>query len=470
MANRWASGLLVGLGIAGLCPMAQAQGVPGEPMPINAAGGNFMPQGPAPMFGTGYGPGMPAMAPGMQGGMPSGMPGGPMMPMGGMPGMPGMGDPGMQGGMPGMPGGPSMNFGECGPNGVPGVGLPMGATYYPGISGMNRGSCWEKIFCSEDGERRKWYAKAGYIGLKRNGLPSTPMVTEELLENNIDGLGDPTLGLTPVIGTMNNVSGRLSNGVQAAIGLQDDCQGVIYEIGGFFLSNTVANRSFTSLGRLDSPYFNAPIGFQENQGLWTNADFMQLTYKNTIYSGEMNMRFFGDCWKTLDVNYLIGLRYIQLQDSLQQFTIDDDLQLGIVDPTTHATLRWGGTNNMLGGQVGWSLTQRLTPTWSVSWDQKIALLANAARTQTSLYRGDGFEGYNVNQTTWRFAQAYEGGLFLEMNAGNLRLRAGYAYNIYVGVTEAANQFTYDLEAAPFTRNSASTVIYHGPSASFEFVF
>lgn len=456
MANRWATGLLVGLGVAGLCPGAQAQGFPGEPMPMNMAPPSGMPSGQMPMFGSGYGPGgpqMPAMAPGA----------GPMMPMAPGPMMGGMGDPGM-------PAGPMMNHGQMGPNGMPGVGLPMGATYYPGISCDNRTSCWDKIFFCEDGERRRFYSKIGYVGLKRNSNPEFPVVSIEPAFNNIDGDGDPTFGLTPFIRSWNDVSGQLNSGVQAYIGLQDDHDGIIYEIGGWYIDNQNVQNTTVSLGRLNSPYTNAPVGFQDLFGLWTNADLMQLTYTNSIYSGEINVRFFGDCWKTLDVNYLIGLRYIKLQDQFKHYTIDDDLQFGISDPTTRATLRWQGENDMFGGQVGWSLTQRFTKTWSFSWDQKIALLANAARTKQSLYRDDGFQGYDVAETTWRFAQAYETGLYLDLNAGNMRIRAGYDLKIFVGIASAQRQFNYDLELGPTLRNTADTAVYHGPSASIEFVF
>lgn len=466
----------MGLGFAGLCPMAQAQSGPGEPMPMNVAPGGGMPQGPMPIFGTGYGPqmaqgmgapgmGMPpgmAMPAGM--GMPPGMggPGGPMMPMAAGP----MGE----GGMPGMPMAPNMNFGEVGPNGMPGVGLPMGATYYPGISGANRSSIWDKLFLCEDGERRRFYTKVGYIGLKRQGLADMPIISVEDEANNLDGLGDPTFGLTPFVATFKNVNPDLQNGMQLTLGLQDDCNGYIWEVGGFYISNQPSNYSITRLGRLDSPYTNAPIGFQDTAGLWTNADYMSLGYKNTLYSAEMNWRFFGDCWKSLDVNYLIGLRYIKLQDSLKHYTIDDDLQLGISDPTTRATLEWRGENDMFGLQLGWGLTQRLTQTWSISWDQKIGLLANAAQTQQSLVRDDGLVGFKTSETSWRFAQAYETGFFLDMNAGNMRLRAGYNFNLYVGVATAENQFNYDLEFTPNVRKTADTVFYHGPSASIEFVF
>jgi hypothetical protein len=373
------------------------------------------------------------------------------------------------GGMPGMPGGPAFN-GDVGPNGMPGVGLPMGATYYPGISHENHGSIWDKIFCSEDGERRRIYVKAGYLGLRRNGLSDTPIVSREILDNNIDGLGDPTLGLTPFIGSFGDVSPALNNGVQAYVGLQDDFHCMIFEIGGFYLVNRETSHTYTSLGRLDSPYTNAPVGFQDTFGLWTNADSMYLAYKNSIYSGEINFRFFGDCWKTLEVSYMIGARYIKLQDSLRHRTVDDDLQLLINDPTTRATLEWRGENDMVGGQLGWTITKRWSPTWSFSWDQKIALLANGAKTTTSLVRDDGFVGYNVSDTTWRFATAFEGGLYLDMNLGSMRLRGGYDMRIYTGVAQAQGQFTYDLQNAPTTRSTTDTVIYHGPSVTVEFVF
>lgn len=442
--------------------MAQAQGVPGEPMPMNVAPGAGMPGGPVPMFGTGYGPGMPGTPGGMpmmQGGMTGGMPG---MPTGLMGGPPGMGGP---------PDGPSMNFGECGPNGMPGVGLPMGATYYPGISGVNKGGCCDWLWYDEMGDKRRFYAKVGYIGLQRNGTRSIPLISQEPLDFNQDGDGDPTFGLTPFIGNFNTAKSTLNNGVQAYIGLQDDCHNLLFEVGGFYLADHPVQTQWVSLGRLNSPYFNIPVGFQDNQGLWTNADLMRLTYKNSIYSGEANLRFFGACWKTFDFNYMIGFRYLKIQDSMQHYTIDDDLQFGIDDPTTRATITWGGSNNMFGLQVGWNMTQRLNSTWAITWDQKIAFLCNQATTTQSLIRDDGFVGYDVGKSSKRLANAFETGLFLDMNAGGyMRVRAGYTVNVYTGLATADGQFHYDLELSPTLRKTTDTAVYYGPSASIEFVF
>src|SRR4029079_2484117 len=98
----------------------------------------------------------------------------------GMPGMDGMPGPGM-GGMPGpgmapggYPGMPMIDPASCGPDGMPGVGLPMGATYYPGISGDGCGGlfgwCKGLLYC-DSGDRRAVYGKVGYIGLWRESLP-----------------------------------------------------------------------------------------------------------------------------------------------------------------------------------------------------------------------------------------------------------------------------------------------------------
>jgi hypothetical protein len=125
---------------------------------------------------------------------------------------------------------------------------------------------------------------------------------------------------------------------------------------------------------------------------------------------------------------------------------------------------------MIGGQIGWSITQRLNPTWSVSWDQKIAFLCNTATTGQTLVRDDGFVGYEVSKSSRRLANAFETGLYLDMNAGNMRLRAGYTVNIYTGLATAEGQFNYDLELAPTLRNTTGTAVYYGPSVTLEFVF
>jgi hypothetical protein len=448
MAKRWACGVLFGLGVAGLLPQpALAQGFPVEPMPMQAAP-------PAGAYGS---MGYPTAAPGY--------------------------DPAM-GGFPGMP---MLNPGPAAPGTLPGVGLPMGGTYYPGAGQGDcpegLAGCLHKLLYTADGERRQVYGKIGYIGLKRESLPRTPLITVEpefvfdfsdpfnpVTRPSTDGDGDSTLGFNPVVFDLNGLSPRLNQGLQFALGLQEADNGVMWEIGGFYISNSQRRSTFLLPGRLDSPYINPPIGFEGNLGLWTNADFMQVTFNNSVWSGEANARFFGVCWKGLDINYLVGLRYIKLYERMSHFTIDDDIQFGIDDPFTRATLNWKGENDMFGAQVGFSLIQRFSNFLSVSYDQKVAFLANASQASQSLVRGDGFVGYDVSHTSWRFGQAYEGGLYLDVAGGNFRVRAGWDLKIYTGVSAADRQFTYDLQAGPNMHRTSGTILYHGPSASVEFVF
>jgi len=463
MAMRWASRVLVGMGLTGLLPAtAPAQGMP-EPMPMQPPGGP--------------GTWMPAMAGQAPGGPPMGMPPGAMMgggmPAGGMP-MGGMGNAGF-------PGMPMIDPASFGPDGTPGVGLPMGATYYPGISGAH-GLCdsVKNLFYSESGERRAFYGKVGYVGLMRESLPRTPLVaiepaltldttdpTNPFLRPTTDG--DP-VALSPFIFDLASVSPRIHNGVQFSLGLQDNDAGMMFELGGYYAAFGAIRKDMTAPGRLDTPYINAPIGFQDTAGLWLNADYMQFVFGNSVWSGEANLRWFGSTWKGLDVNYLVGLRYIKLYERFSHYTIDDDIQFGVNDPTTRATLTWKAENDMVGGQVGFGLTSWLTQVWNISYDQKIALLANGAKTRNELVRDDGLVGFNDAHTTWRFASAYEGGLFLGLGTGAWRLRAGYEWKLFVGVSSVNQQFTYDLEQAPFRHKSTDSIFYHGPSASIEWVF
>jgi hypothetical protein len=453
MAKRWASAMLVGLGLAGLLPTtATAQGFPAmaEPMPMQAA-----PQAP---FGQ--------MTQGMQF-APTNYDGG-------------------NAAAPGMPMAPVMNPNACGPDGTPGVGLPMGATYYPGMGHDNcqEGipACIHKLLYNDEGERRLFYGKIGYISLQRQSLPRTPLVALEpafvvdnttippSLRPTTDGDGDSTFGAHPFIFSMNQLSPISAPGVQAFIGLEDKSHDVMWEVGGFYTSNVRRNAEITAPGRLDSPYFNIPVGFQGDDGLWTNADYMQLIFVNSIYSGEINARFFGTCWKSLDINWLIGLRYVKLYERFSHYTIDDDIQHMVDDPTSRATLTWKAENDLFGLQVGFSATQRISEAWSISWDQKFMFLANGAQTAESLVRDDGFVGYDVAHTTWRYSQGFDGGLYLDFGGGNFRIRAGWDLKVFLGVAQADKQFTYDLQAAPTIHRSSGTTVYQGPSASLEFVF
>jgi hypothetical protein len=482
MAMRWASGVLVGLGVAGLLPTsATAQGV-AEPMPMHSHGGwapTFYQGAPAP-GGYAGGPGMPGMpgGPGMMppGGMPPGMmpPGG--MPPGGMP--PGMGMP------PGGPGMPMVNPASCGPNGMPGVDLQMGATYYPGISGHGGLCGWFKdLFYCDSGERKGLYAKVGYLGLKRNGLPDRPLVAIEdpfvidtsdpdnpFIRPTTDGDPVTLFAGAPFIENLSGLSAEYNNGVQFAIGLQDSDNCFMLELAGFFISHKSQVSDVRAPGRLDAPYFNAPAGFQDTAGLWLNADYMHLAFSNSVSSAELNLRWFGSTWGCFDLNYLVGLRYVKLYEKFTHYTIDDDFQFFVDDPTTRATLSYKAENDLFGAQIGFGLTQWLSQTWSWSFEQKFAFLANAAKTQNRLIRDDGFVGFDFGRTTERFATAYEGGMFLNFGSGSWRVRGGYEYKLFVGVASVDQQFTYDLLDAAFRHKSTDTIIYHGPSASIEWVF
>jgi hypothetical protein len=244
----------------------------------------------------------------------------------------------------------------------------------------------------------------------------------------------------------------------------------MFEVGGYFAAFAANRRDVTAPGRLSSPYINAPIGFQDTAGLWLNADYMQTTFGNSVWSGEANLRWFGSTWKCFDVNYLIGVRYIKLYERFTHYTVDDDIQFGVNDPTTRATLTYKAENDMIGGQIGFGLTQWLTEAWSYSYEQKIAFLANGAKTRNSLIRDDQFVGFDHSRTTWRFATAWEGGLFLNFGHGSWRVRTGYEYKLFVGVASVDQQFTFDLQDAAFRHKSTDSILYHGPSASIEWVF
>jgi hypothetical protein len=477
MAKRWASRVLVGLGLAGLLPTsASAQGVP-EPMPMQPPGGwhPAMMQGqPLPTPG---GPGMHGMH-GMPGPAMGGMPGPGM----GMPG-PGMGMPGP--GMPpgGFPASPMIDPASFGPNGTPGVDLPMGATYYPGISGDGSGglfSCCKSLFYCESGERRGIYGKLGYIAMWRESLPRIDLVAIEPA-TTVD-LTDPTnpfirpttdgdpVTLFPFIFDMGSLSPRPHNGAQFAVGIQDNDACMMWELGGYFASFGVIRKNLVAPGRLDTPYFNAPVGFQDTAGLWLNADLMAFEFGNSVWSAETNLRWFGSTWKCFDVNYLVGLRYVKLYERFTHYTVDDDIQFGVNDPTTRANLTFQAENDMLGAQVGFGMTQWLSETWSLSYDQKVGLMANGAKSRNRLVRDDGLVGFDTVHTTWRFATIWEGGLYLGLGTGGWRARAGYEYKIFSGVSSINQQFTFDLQDAAFRHKSTDTLLYHGPSLSIEWVF
>ena len=86
------------------------------------------------------------------------------------------------------------------------------------------------------------------------------------------------------------------------------------------------NSTYTEApGQLDLPFFNPPIGFEGDNGLWTHADNVVSTFRFSRVCRqivEINYRY-TDAAIT-DVELILGMRWISLYESLGIFTGDDD--------------------------------------------------------------------------------------------------------------------------------------------------
>lgn len=245
--------------------------------------------------------------------------------------------------------------------------------------------------------------------------------------------------------------------------------------------------------QLDAPFFNAPAGFEGNNGLWLQADTVSVSYESSLASIEFNARRWsniGGPWEGF-----FGIRYFDHEERLDYTTVDDFFQdivnpfapqvaqpvpvfsatgfpfRRIGDPTVTATYSTRAHNRIIGPQIGFE--GHLLPwNWlALSYTGKAMAGVNLLEREVSLVRGDGLIGFQTSETLHRFSHAYEIGLTADISLlDKARLRAGYNLFWLVNVATALGQLDYNLANPAGDRNNSDAVFYHGPSLELQFIF
>lgn len=401
---------------------------------------------------------------GGQGAMPEPMPLGPtvqappMLPAGSMP--------------PGMMGGPAMSDGAgpgpMYPGPMPGPdhagGVPEG--YGPGPN-PNCGPAG----CGPAGPPgHRLYMSLGYQALQRSKLPNRNLATLDAVDGGVD-TGNPVfINYLPVM-QANDIQPHFSGGVKAMIGLQ--VGDIAYEVTGFYNGQVTSNAEVSGHGIIDVPFYNAPVGFEGNNGMWLQADVFRATLQTAIGSIEFDRRrFFSGC-KYL--SYTCGLRYMGIYERFTQFTGDDDLTsinafTGLPDPTKQAAYVTTVHNNIIAPQLGLDYTCPLGMWLAVNAQGKAAPGVNIYSNDILLERGDGFVGRQGSNTAFGFSSIFELGFNLDVYVTpHARFRAGYELLWAVHVATAINQVDYNLAEVPSANNSGN-MFFHGPSITFDWVW
>jgi hypothetical protein len=218
-------------------------------------------------------------------------------------------------------------------------------------------------------------------------------------------------------------------------------------------------------GRIDLPFFNAPPGFEGDNGLWRQADHVQVSFRSTLGNIEANYRY----WTSELVQFLVGLRYLEEKEDLDIFTQDD--VLSSPDPTRDALYRVITYNRLVVGQLGFQGEYPLAKFLGVGLFAQGGWGANFLTARFLLARGDGLIGFDTERNTTVFSQIYELGVFANLYlTERCRLHAGYNMLWLVGIAEAVNQVDYDLSHTTGTGRDHSSLFYHGPAIELQFLF
>ncbi len=323
--------------------------------------------------------------------------------------------------------------------------------------------------CEEFVRDDHWYVDAGAVGWLRQKLGNgTPLVFGDPsnLKNGLAGGNNlPTLQNLDDIGMNWNIGPQLTLGYL--------WQNQQLEVTGWWIPSN-HNDVFTQMpGQLDLPFHDPPLGFEGDNGMFTHADQVVTTFKSNTWNAEINYRYTDAA--ILDAQLILGVRYLDLYESLGVFVGDDDLTFPTAtgpDPTRQATYQIQTHNRLIAPQVGFEWGHTFTPYFTLGVNAKAACGVNLAEIHTTLTRGDGLVGIDAKRNeVVPFAGIYEAGAFLDFNIlERLRLRVGYSGMFLVNVAPASDQIDFDL-AHPLGHNDIhSTIFYHGPMAQLQFLF
>jgi hypothetical protein len=262
-------------------------------------------------------------------------------------------------------------------------------------------------------------------------------------------------------------------GVRATVGYAWDNQAI--ELSGWWLGLSDSFAIAAAPNSLSLPFnnFNSavtfPKGFEGDNGMWLQADLVRASLQTSIGNGEINYRWGPHLGSRCE--WLVGLRYMDLQERLGIYTGDDDLTVVPADPFRQATYAVWTHNRLLMGQLGFEGHLCVAPFLELSAMFKGAWGVNFVDIDTSLQRGDGFPGPSSHFSDTTFGHMYEIGVFADWIIGqNIRIRSGYEVMWLLHVADPVDQVNFDLSNFAAPRNVNGSVFFQGPVIEVQVMF
>ena len=326
--------------------------------------------------------------------------------------------------------------------------------------------------CEEYAHHDECYFHIGGVSLDR-----------ENFGHKLFAVADPTgidtgifpVGAPPLI-DLHDTGSHAQWGVTATAGYIWGSEAI--EVTALYLFQHTVGATVVDPGRIDSFFFNPPLGFEGDNGMWLQADRMTNDFTSTLLSGEVNYRLSDVALNDFDL--ILGARYVNFRDKFTNFTDDDGITFplanGLPDPTRQALYRSQTLNQMVGPQIGVEYDTMIWkycyPNISAGFTAKAAYAVDFARTEHSLVRGDGFPGFSVQNNTINASSGiFEAGGFVEVHVTEkCRLRGGYNIIWLTGVKLAQDQIDFNLANPQGNDDRHGNVYFAGPTLELQFLF
>jgi hypothetical protein len=275
----------------------------------------------------------------------------------------------------------------------------------------------------------------------------------------------------PLLRRFKDLNPTMNPGIRGRIGYM--WQNFAIEAEAFYIFQANASKDALMPGQVDTLFFNAPLGFQGNNGLFIQADRARVSLEQQLVSAEVNYRTWDIALNGVDI--LLGLRYVQPREKLEIAVDDDGVQFvdadGLPDPLRQATYGVQVRNNMVLAQTGFEWVNPILGPFWFGWYAKGGIGPNFISRNWTLRRGDGFVGFNVRENTTVFSGLFDTGFFLDIYLlQRMRVRGGYMALFLINVAESKEQVNFDLAFPDAIREDNGSIFYHGPMLEFQFLF
>jgi hypothetical protein len=359
---------------------------------------------------------------------------------------------------------PGTGFSPPGPNALPPVvPYPFGAP-----SGM------PGVFQDPNGEGgpqgpRGYFGHLGAMALLRQRLGSGIVALQDNASHGLDTGNVPPANSQPVL-NFNNINPQYQWGERFTLGRLEGDHSI--EFTGFYLQDARNTATAVSPGRLSSFFFNPPVGFEGDNGMFLQADIMSATIQTAIGSAEFNYRWWNKSCP--GVEWIAGLRYVNLQETASIFVDDDGILqrdiFGHSDPHRQANYFSRSVNQFIGPQLGVEWTKPCLSWVTIGANAKGAIGPDFVSLNRRLTRGDGFVGRAKNASETTFSSVWEAGIFADLSVfERVRVRLGYEALLFAHVPDAQSQVQFDLANQTGVNNNG-TIFYAGPIMELQFLF